>query len=585
MYYVSLILAFVVAFFTGRFSVSIAARIERRWLRRLVFWLVVFPTVAAVCLYAMASFGDDMVLVRWPRLFVGIFLPITVFAVTFVISAFRGFRVNPDTQTRQACRWHDGRRSVACTVALAASLAAYDWQLKNDLLQLKETTLAEWKKTPQETVPDNQNSAIEYLSLGEFREVLDAWHTKAKARFRTDGFGTDIGKDLFFSTVPNPEKVKGGSILTPETLHVETDFSDEWFDGMQDCEEAFQRLRNGAAKPRLAIMRPLDNPNNEKLDSQFEQLASTLKLFQLRLLAVASRGNLQQAYKDVDVLLTIARHFDRDIEINGQRFGNFARSLAIDAIEHLLYLAPKPPTALLTPLIRHDYNPRNQLPESMKLGTVRFITRMCDTHLGLLKPEEFDLPWSFNAKARFPPFLPSRLAMAGDDMALAQARSAIYQKFANGWADLGMTGEKLVENLRAHWPPLLVAGDDPRDFQLISANHRYNHQQCINLMVAAALYQITTGEYPADVEQLVPEFLSAVPVSIRDGKQFSLHPFNGGLIVTDPYDLDTALKVVSNRDSTRFAKDFMHASSLLGAVYRLAHTREPDASSEVEQPD
>ena len=180
MYYVSLILAIAAAFLAGRFCVSIAAKIDRRWLRRLVFWLVVFPGVSAFCLYTMASFGDDMVLVRWPRLFLGAFMPTTVFAFTFTISAFRGFKVNPDTQTRRACRWHDNQRLVVCTIALGASLIAYDWQLKNDLIHLKETTLAEWRNTPQEMIPDDQNAATEYLSLSEFRETLDAWDTKAQ---------------------------------------------------------------------------------------------------------------------------------------------------------------------------------------------------------------------------------------------------------------------------------------------------------------------------------------------------------------------------------------------------------------------
>lgn len=584
MYYVSLILAIAAAFLAGRFCVSIAAKIDRRWLRRLVFWLVVFPGVSAFCLYTMASFGDDMVLVRWPRLFLGAFMPTTVFAFTFTISAFRGFKVNPDTQTRRACRWHDNQRLVVCTIALGASLIAYDWQLKNDLIHLKETTLAEWRNTPQEMIPDDQNAATEYLSLSEFRETLDAWDTKAQERFGTGGFGTDIDDPLFFNTIPNPESVKGESVLTPETLYVETDFSDDWFNGLQECEEAFLRLRDGAAKPRLTIIRSLDNPNNEKLNSQFDLLASTLKLFQLKLLTVASRGKLQQAYNDVDVLLTIARHFDSDIEIEGQRFGNFARSLAIDAIEHILYLAPKPPATFLKPLIENKHNPRYRLPESMKWGTARFITQMCDTHLGLMKPEEFDLPWNFNVMARFPSFLPSRLAMAGDDMALAQARSVIYQKFADGWADRRMTGDKLIEELGAHWPPLFVAGDDTRDTQLISANIRYDSQQSINLTVAAALYQIKTEEYPANVEQLIPEFLSAVPVSIRDGEDFSLHPFNSGLIISAPYDFDLAVKIVSNRDSTRFAEDLRYGSTLLGPAYRLAHIREPDTSPEVERP-
>jgi hypothetical protein len=70
MYYVCLILAIAIAFFAGRFCVSIAAGIERRWLRRLVFWTIIFPGVAAVCLYAIAVFGDDMLLLRFPRLFI-----------------------------------------------------------------------------------------------------------------------------------------------------------------------------------------------------------------------------------------------------------------------------------------------------------------------------------------------------------------------------------------------------------------------------------------------------------------------------------------------------------------------------------
>jgi len=584
MYYVSLILAIAVAFFAGRFCVSVAARIERRWLRRLVFWLVVFPSVSTVCLYTTATFGDDMILVRLPRLFIGVFLPATVFAVTFIISAFRGFKANPVSQARRARGWNDGRRLIVLSTLLGASLFAYDWQLKNDLLHLKETTLAEWRKTPQEAIPDDQNAASEFLSLGEFREVLDVWHTKAQARFGTGGFGADIDPDFFFSTISNSENVKDEFGFTPETLNVETNFADEWFVGMQDCEEAFQRLRDGAAKPRLAIIRPLDNPHDENFESEFELLANTLNLFQLNLLAVASRGNLQKAYSDVNVLLTIAQHFDGDIESEGQRFGNFARSLASDAIEHLLYLEPQPPAALLKPLIEEKHNARFRLPEAIKWGTASFITRKCDAHLGLLNQNDLDLLWDMQIMDEFPPFLSSRLAMAGDDIPAAQARSEIFEKFADRWADPSMTGDQLTEELRNHWPPLVITGDDHRDYQLLGANVRHNSQQSINLMVAATLFHIQKGEFPDNVSGLVPEILSAVPVSMRDGTKFTLHPFNQGLIICDPYDLDSAVKVVSNRDSTRFVEDFRHASTFLGPAYRLAHIREPDASPKAEQP-
>ena len=126
MYYVSLILAIAVAFFSGRSCVSSAARIERRWLRRLVFWLVIFPSVSAICLYATATFGDDMILLRLPRLFIGVFLPTTVFAITFTVSLFRGFKANPESQTRRACGWTDGRRLSVLTTLLGCSLVAYD---------------------------------------------------------------------------------------------------------------------------------------------------------------------------------------------------------------------------------------------------------------------------------------------------------------------------------------------------------------------------------------------------------------------------------------------------------------------------
>jgi hypothetical protein len=294
MYYACLIIAISLACFAGRFCVTLSARIERRWLRRLIFWLAVFPGVSVVCLYATASFGDDMILVRLPRLFIGVLLPTTVFAVTFTVSAFRGFKVNPESQARRACGWNDGRRLVVLAALLGVGLFAYDWQLKNALLQLKETTLAEWRKTTQEVIPDDQNAASEFLSLGEFQEVLDVWHTKAQARFTTIGAQEGINSDLFFSTIPNTANAEDDYGLTPKTLYVETDFTDDWFIGLKDCEGAFQKLRDGAAKPRLAIVRRLEYPNDEDGESEFEMLSTTLELFKINLLAIAGRGNLKK---------------------------------------------------------------------------------------------------------------------------------------------------------------------------------------------------------------------------------------------------------------------------------------------------
>jgi hypothetical protein len=79
--------------------------------------------------------------------------------------------------------------------------------------------------------------------------------------------------------------------------------------------------------------------------------------------------------------------------------------------------------------------------------------------------------------------------------------------------------------------------------------------------------------------------LSAIPFSLRDGKDFSVQPFNRGLIVCTPGDVDKAAEVISNPDSVRFAEDFWHGSTVLGPAYRLAHIREPDTQpTPIEQP-
>ena len=432
-------------------------------------------------------------------------------------------------------------------------------------------------------IPDNQNAASELLSLGNFHDALDAWHTKALSRFGTGISKENINSDLFFSTIPNSANVKDEDGFTPKTLYVETNFGDVWFVGLQDCEGAFQQLRDGAAKLQLAIVWPLEYPNDEDLKSEFSLLAKTIDLFQINLLAIASRGNLQQAYSDVNVLLTIAQHFDGDITSRGQQCGSYARGRARAAIEHLLYLEPQPPADVLKPLIQEKQNPRLRLPEAIKWETARFVTRKCDAHLGQLKPKELESLRDLDVMDRFPPFLSSRLAMAGDDIPSAQARSEIFEQFADLWAAPSMTGKKLTEELRNHWPPLVFSGDDYRDVQFFSANVRYDSQQSINLMVAAALFHGRKGKFPDNILDLVPEILSTVPVSMKDGKTFSLHPLNRGLIVCAPFDRDSANTVVSTPNSVGFAKDF-YGATFLGPVYRLAHIREPDAPPEVEQP-
>ena len=574
MYYVSLIVAIAVAFFAGRFCVSVAAGIERRWLRRLVFWLVVFPSVSTVCLYATMTFGDDMILLRLPGLFIGVFLPTTVFAVTFMISAFRGFKANPKSQERRACSWNDGRKLIVLTTLLGCSLFAYDWQLKNELLQLKETTLAEWRKTPQVAIPDDQNAASEFLSLGEFHEVLDVWHTKAQARFGEEGFERDINSNLFFSTIPNSPDAKAEDVYAPETLYVETDFSDEWFIGLKDCEGAFQKIRDGAVKPHLALIRRLEYPTEEQFESEFELLGKTLDLFKINLLAVAARGDLATAYRDVAVLLTTARHFESDITGEVQRFGTFARLLARDAIQHLLYLEPQPPAEFLRPLIDEKHNPRYRLPELMNWETALIVVRKCDAYLDLLEQDERDSMWDLNVMNRFPAFLSSRLAMAGDEMPRLRNRFAIYTRIAERWEDTSVTGDTLLKELIDQWPPDAWSGGDNRDLTFYATNFRYDIQQSINLMIAATLFQIQTGEFPATISDLVPRMLSAIPFSLRDGNHFSVQPFNRGLIVCSSDEVDKAAEVASNPNSINFAEDFGYGSTFLGPAYRLAHIRE-----------
>lgn len=578
MYYVCLILAIVSAFFAARFCVSIAAGIDRRWLRRSVFWLAVLPGVLTICLSMIITVGDDMILLRLPRLFIGTLLPTAVFAVTFLIAAFRGFRVDSDSQTRHANKWKDGRRLIAVVTILGVSLFAYDWQLKKELLHLKSSTLADWRQTPQATISDDQNAAVEFLSLGEFQEVLNNWHTKSQARFGDNGF-EGINSDLFFSTIPNSAGIEDDYGFTPETLDLETDFTDEWFAGFRVCEAAFQRVRDAAVKPQLAIVRHLEHPTDEQFATEFSLLLKTLDLFKINLLAEAAAGNLKAAYSDLAVLLATAKLFDTDITSEGRRCGGFARTLAGSAAQHLLYLDPAPPTELLEPLINEKHNPRCRLPELMKWETVLTVIRKCDAHLNLLDEDELDSMWDLEIMNRFPSFLSSRLAMAGDELPRLENRRRIYTRIAERWKDTSVTGKTLLLEFSNQWPPEGWTGSDNRDLRFHAANARYDMQQSMNLMIAATLFQIQTGEFPTSVSELVPGILSTVPFSLRDGKEFTLHQFRQGIIICGPADTDTAEQVTSNPNSIRFSDSFFHGSAFLGAAYRLAYIREPDTAN------
>jgi len=227
----------------------------------------------------------------------------------------------------------------------------------------------------------------------------------------------------------------------------------------------------------------------------------------------ATEGNLQRAFDDISAILGIMRHL---AQYPGVAW--FHEAAGWRALEDVLRIAPadKALPALqipeLFPLVRRALEEQALLSMIFPAAASQpsLIHDDLRKHDGPLAPCVVDVV-----------AVPARVFLIPDDVSAMRALFEAYQKSPR------RAGEETPQN----WAELKASTDNERMSMFgavfIKPKHKKLAHDAAELAAlrqtartgyAAAAYRGKHGDYPQRLEQLVPEFLTSVPVDPRDGQ-------------------------------------------------------------------
>lgn len=304
-------------------------------------------------------------------------------------------------------------------------------------------------------------------------------------------------------------------------------------------EDALALLRKAAAMPRCSF------DNQRSLDVRFlvsdhpeaRKLRQGAMLLAVHARVKATQGDVAGAFEDVAAILGMIRQ-TADFSLFWSR-----EAIAWRTLEDVLRLAPPGKGPL----------PALAIPELIPL--VR-KTREEHAIIGMVGPAAASQPSLVVEEVRRKDgplaafvmeaaVMPSRVVLMPDEVAAMrklfeyyhQAPRSPHAETPKDWADLRNSVETDPTSI---FSAIYIK---PKQKQLAAEGARLAAlRQTARTGLAAAAYQRTHGRYPDRLEQLVPEFLPAMPVDPRDGQPLRIKRFPDLVVIYAPQDENWTLR-------------------------------------------
>jgi hypothetical protein len=470
-------------------------------------YLVFFTAATALALATFEVYRQHGALVRTSWFFYSLAW-LAAFLASGVYLLRRGLRRPGPGLARPAAAWPRGRLWLgfgAAVLALGFTFWNMDLGARADLAIARQEAGALLLAMTPPPVAESENAARVYAEankdLGE--PIEDPW---AAAAYR----GLDARGPVDWK---NPYLVKL----------------------MKERETALALLRKAAAMPRcnfdrqrslLDAVAPFD-------PKAFDfRTAGTLLALDARV--QATQGNLKRAFADVAAILGMVRHLSAELSLvwGGE-------VMAWRALEDVLRLAP-PGEGPLPPLA---------VPELP--GLVRKV-RQEHALLGIIGPAVASQPalLAEDERRRHGPWrawmveatvVPARVFVVPDELAAMRKLMEDYRKSPRSsrdetpkdWADLRKSVETDPTSIFS------VVYIKPKQRVLLAGGAALAAlRETARTGLALAAHQRQHGKYPQRLEQLVPDFLRAVPVDPRDGQVLRVKSFPDMLVVYAPQDAE-----------------------------------------------
>ncbi len=496
-------------------------RVQRRWLRHTLWapvWMVLFlPLALVTVLWAGVVLQEQDWAIPWLS---ALLAWLAAFAVGSLWLWVRGLRrVAGGPSLTVAGSWPRGKLAVACIVIVALHLMTF-WNLDLAARQQLEALRCEAGVIGLSAAPprvmDRDNAAPLYLhafkllfDTGVWPEAFTEWHS----------YLDDAGRW-------SPDDVS-----SPDLRRF-----------VNEMQPAIGVLRKAAAKPGCYFEHDYRWAGFSTQLPELQAMQSASKLLALDARIHALDGQFREAIEDINALFAMAGHANTEPFLIAISASNGAEKWAADTIQSLLSGNKISAEDLAGLHVDESHDYRGLLERSLRFEEacrLRAIFELGSGELGLQKLLYYTRAHGIHAS---PPedsplfdtiFSPIyRVCLMASDLASSRRYSRQCQDlvalpyYQTGWRLDGIREQMLRHSgMLSNFFPLAVRSVT-ENIDLTEAR-----RQLARLGVAAYRYRGKHGRFPEKADDLVPEFISFVPIDPFEGKPLQMKRTEHGLTI------------------------------------------------------
>ena len=413
--------------------------------------------------------------------------------------------------------WLWGALITSVGLLIAGSWLGYEWYLNRDL----ERAIAEadrldpgWRLAELEAaraeVPDDENSALQVLAV--IKLLPPSWSLPPSRRSPTL-------EDALDHLSPN--------LPLDESQRKERDNT-----GLGKASAALSAARRLAEMPRGRYVIHWSPDGISTLIPHGDQERQVSWLLRLDAHQRAEGGDIDGALISCRALLNSGRSFSDEPFIISQFVRLIGRRLAIRSLERALANGEASESALeaVQRLLQDEGEQPILLMQARaeRAGIHQFLEVFESRKLNRAS-------WGLASRTgsyQIDDFL---------DQGKARASHAEYLRYLNEFVEIAkLPSEQQVEQLRhfelkppQNVPPLLAGITEGGDVKKVAASFHYNlaFVRCAVVAVAAERYRLANGRWPDRLEDLVPVYLSKLPLDPFDGQPLRFRRLKDGVII------------------------------------------------------
>jgi hypothetical protein len=502
-------------------TTACAGRIRRRWLRlSLVLAVPLLLTIVHVGLSITAGlFEFAYGLGEW-------FYPLLFLTLFFIAGAvwllIKGLRRDETTEATVAAAWPRGKLAIGLAAAFALYCMTY-WNLdlaaRQQLAVLRVEAGAVSLNVAPPRPPDRDNAAFFYERA--FDAIGD------RAQHGDSSPGAWIWDDTWTKTWDEIWSKREVS------RKIEIDSHDRELRLFLAREaSALKLLRQAAAMPSCYFEHDYGRLSISMTIPELWHFRQGARILALDAICGAGDGNYRQSVADMNAMFLMSEHIGSEPLLVSELVAIDVDEVAIESLQAIIANFPIPVGELATLRISGNVSFRVLFQRGLRGEEALRLATYDDVGSGRMQISEINgahRPWFAD------PAISSayRVFMLGSDLAAhrrftAEMDNASRMPFWQARERLRQLGQEVRANPGGVLTAILLPAVANMMERAAAADAR---RDVARLGLALYAYRARNGRFPAELNELAPEFIAAVPLNPFDGKPMTLRRTNGGVTV------------------------------------------------------